>query len=131
MRSKFFTIPSILLMILTLFGCGAKQMGKVLGTGYTYQNAETKLEDAQMKRMEGNIKEAKNLTDQALELFVQIANTEDPNSKYYGRAQYQIAGIYMSRFDWDNATKHYQIICSGNVVSEKLPLKLQKVIIAL
>jgi tetratricopeptide (TPR) repeat protein len=110
MRSKFFIISSLLLMTLTLFGCGAKQMGKVLGTGFTYQNAEMKLEDAQMKSMEGNTEEAKNLTDQALELFLQIANTEDASSKYYGKAHYQIAGIYMSRFEWDNANKHYQII---------------------
>lgn len=110
MRSKFFIISSLLLMILTLFGCGAKQMGKMLGTGFTYQNAEMKLEDAQMKSMEGKIEEAKKLTDQALELFLEITRTEDSSSKYYGRAHYQIAGIYMSRLDWDNAVKYYQTI---------------------
>ena len=93
-----------------MFGCAAKQIGKVLGTGYTYQTAEMKLEDAQMKKIEGQKEEAKKLTDQALELFLQIVKKEKPGSKYYSKAHYQIAGIYMSRFDWDNATQHYQTI---------------------
>jgi tetratricopeptide (TPR) repeat protein len=99
-------------MILTLFGCAAKQMGKVLGTGYTYQNAEMKLEDAKMKKIEGQAEEAQNLTDQALELFTQIVETEEPESKYYTKAHYRLAEIYMSRFDWDNANQHYQTIVS-------------------
>ena len=51
MRVKFFTIP-LLIIIIAMFGC-AKQMGEVLGTGYLYQNAEMKLEDAKMKKLEG------------------------------------------------------------------------------
>ncbi|MBC8228260.1 tetratricopeptide repeat protein [bacterium] len=109
MKSKFFIISFLLLMILTLWGCAAK-MGQVLGTGYLYQNAERKLEDANMKKVEGQKEDAKNLTDQALELFLQITETEDAGSKYFSKAHYQIAGIYMNRFDWDNATKHYQTI---------------------
>ncbi|MFQ6044285.1 MAG: tetratricopeptide repeat protein, partial [Candidatus Poribacteria bacterium] len=110
MRSKFFTIPLLLLIILILFGCAPKQMGRVLGTGYLYQTAEMKLEDAQMKKIEGQTEEAKKLTDQALEIFQQIVQKEEPGSKYFSKAHYQIAGIYMSRFDWDNATQHYQTI---------------------
>jgi tetratricopeptide (TPR) repeat protein len=108
-KSKFFIIP-LLLIALILFGCAAKQMGKVLGTGYTYQNAELKLEDAKMKRIEGQTEEAENLTNQALELFLQITETEKPDSEYFGKAHYQAAGIYMDLFNWDSATQHYQTI---------------------
>ena len=109
MRSNFFIVSFILLMILTLFGCAAK-MGTVLGTGYLYQNAEMKLEDAKMKKIEGQTEDAEKLADQALELFLQIVETEGSGSTYFSKAHYQIAGIYMSRFDWDNATQHYQTI---------------------
>ena len=113
MKLKFFIIPMLLLMILTLFGCAAK-MGEVLGTGYLYQNAEMKLEDAQMKKIEGQTEEAKNLTEKALELFLQIAEKEEPGSDYFSKAHYQIAGIYMNRFDWDSANQHYQTIVDAH-----------------
>ena len=108
MRVKFFTIP-LLIIIIAMFGC-AKQMGEVLGTGYLYQNAEMKLEDAKMKKLEGKTEESNNLMDKSLELFLEITGKEDTTSKWFARAHYQIAGIYMLRFDWDNAMKHYQII---------------------
>jgi tetratricopeptide (TPR) repeat protein len=110
MRSKFFIISFLLVIALALSGCAAKQMGKVLGTGYTYQTAEMKLDDAKMKKIEGQSEEAKLLVDQALGLFQQIITEEDSSSKYFTKAHYQIAGIYMMRFDWDNAIKHYQTI---------------------
>jgi tetratricopeptide (TPR) repeat protein len=94
---------------MALFGC-AKQMGEVLGTGYLYQNAEMKLEDAKMKKVEGKTEEAAALMDQALELFLQITTKEKSGGEYFSKAHYQIAGIYMMRFDWDNAVKHYQTI---------------------
>jgi tetratricopeptide (TPR) repeat protein len=96
-------------MTLALFGC-AKQMGEVLGTGYLYQNAEMKLENAKMKKVEGKTEEAEALMDRALELFLEITAEEKPGSEYFSKAHYQIAEIYMMRFDWDNAVKHYQTI---------------------
>ncbi len=115
MKARFFTIPALVLLIsIMLVGCAAK-MGKVLGEGYLYQNAEMKLDDAKFATVEGKTDKTQALTDQALELFLQITE-KGPENDYYAKAHYQVAEIYKSRFDWEKATQHYQAIIDAETL---------------
>ena len=52
---------------------------------------------------------AAELYDTALALYLEVIE-RDTKAEYAQRVHYQIAKIYKRRYDWDNATKHYQAI---------------------
>ena len=69
----------------------------------------TEIQDEDPKKMEKNRQQRQKLYDTALALYLEVIE-RDTKAEYAQRVHYQIAKIYKRRYDWDNATKHYQAI---------------------
>ena len=111
-----FLILAFAFLAVTILGCGQVSIG-VAPIDVQFQNADSVFDEAEImelrdedpKKMEKNRQNQQELYDKAIKLYSEVVE-RDTKGKDAQRAHYQIAKIYKHRYDWDNATTHYQAI---------------------
>ena len=114
-RTYFFVLVLVFLTV-TILGCGQGGMS-LAPLNVQFQNADSVLDEAETmevrdedpKKMGKNRQKQQELYNKAMQLYSDVIE-RDTKGKYAQRAHYQIAKIYKRRYDWDNATTHYQAI---------------------
>ncbi len=102
-------------LAVTLIGC---QGGiDIIPLSARIQNADTAFEKAEAVVVRSDEPEVlkkqrakkQELYDKAMTLYIEVLE-KAPGGKYAQRAHYQIAAIYKKRYEWDQATEHYEAI---------------------
>ncbi|MBM3236889.1 tetratricopeptide repeat protein [Candidatus Poribacteria bacterium] len=121
MKSKFFIISFMLLMILTLFGCVAKQIGKVLGPPPTrpthFPTAEGQVAQAYINIARGWLS-LKNYP-YAIEAYKELV-VELPMERFVvADSLFQIGKIYQESGDYEKAIEAYDNLFKKDPESER------------
>ncbi|MCZ6679009.1 MAG: tetratricopeptide repeat protein [Candidatus Poribacteria bacterium] len=106
---------ALVIMAVVIAGCAGGM--SIVPIGAKAQNADRKFEQAETMQIRSDTKEnkqkdlakQKELYDKALAGYLGIIE-QDATGKYGLWSHLQAAAVYRKRFDWDEATQHYQEI---------------------
>jgi len=118
MKSNFFTISFVLLMMFTLFGCTAQKVVRVLGQEHTYQSTGVRhdvlLEVYTERTAQAYINIARGWLSlknypYAIKAYEELME-ECPMEKYIVESLFQIGKIYQDIGDYEKAIKTYHTL---------------------